>query len=401
MNTLKSFTLMLGFASFTTQAVADSLPYDALELEHVAALQTSAGVTEQPSWTLTSTNVIHPLEGQVLRTPSLQVGETAVITVQFQGSGGVAVFDLSVLHGEGNYVDFLINDMLHTRISGTNRQEGIQVALPLGEDITLTWRYVKQHHTEGTADYAQLEYLHIENDFDRDADGLHDAWEYSYFGHLDAEAKEDVDADHLTNLMEMQQQTHPLQWDTDADQLADGWEVIYNYDPLQPNPALDAHLLRERGQSFVQKARALLQAEDETASLKLFKRAARIFFFADAQYQLGQWHSSPDHGVQSYKRAARFFLQAAQQGHTQAQYALGKAYEHGEGVRKNLTTAITWYQQAANQGHALTSCAYNSTSRFTANTACKGHGCISRRCAGQGRPSTAKTTADGGIQAAA
>ena len=64
---------------------------------------------------------------------------------------------------------------------------------------------------------------------DEDGDGLSDAWEERFFGHLDQTAEADADDDGLTNLQEQEEATHPAQADTDEDGLADGAEV--NGDP--------------------------------------------------------------------------------------------------------------------------------------------------------------------------
>ena len=54
---------------------------------------------------------------------------------------------------------------------------------------------------------------------------------------------------------------------------------------------------------------------------------------------------------QDYKEAAKWYGQAARQGHHDAQYNLGAMYHIGEGVPKDLNKAANWYQLAANQGH--------------------------------------------------
>ena len=107
---------------------------------------------------------------------------------------------------------------------------------------------------------------------DSDSDGLIDGWEWYLFSYaklgLDPtkndtdndgtpDSLEDFDGDNLTNLNEQGNytlpnkadtdddalsdweeiviyKTNPINWDTDGDGLSDGWEVKYNFDPLDP-----------------------------------------------------------------------------------------------------------------------------------------------------------------------
>ena len=63
----------------------------------------------------------------------------------------------------------------------------------------------------------------------KDNDGLPNAWEMSYFGHLNYGPNDDPDGDGLTNLMELQLGTDPTQFDadTDNDGLPDSWEMTH------------------------------------------------------------------------------------------------------------------------------------------------------------------------------
>lgn len=54
----------------------------------------------------------------------------------------------------------------------------------------------------------------------------------------------------------------------------------------------------------------------------------------------------------NYAEAAKWYRQAADQGHTSAQTYLGYMYQQGQGVPKDETEAVRWYRQAANQGYA-------------------------------------------------
>ena len=53
------------------------------------------------------------------------------------------------------------------------------------------------------------------------------------------------------------------------------------------------------------------------------------------------------------KEAARWFTQAARQGHAEAQSNLGWIYAQGEGVAVNKAEAARWWKKAAAQGDSL------------------------------------------------
>jgi len=50
--------------------------------------------------------------------------------------------------------------------------------------------------------------------------------------------------------------------------------------------------------------------------------------------------------------AIKYYLDAAQRGHTGAMNDLGGVFEYGRGVPKNMATALVWYERAAELGHA-------------------------------------------------
>ena len=74
---------------------------------------------------------------------------------------------------------------------------------------------------------------------------------------------------------------------------------------------------------------------------------------AEAHFQLGLKHGNGDGVPKDGAEAARWFLKAAEQGHTGAQLLLGAAYGLGEGVPKDDAEAARWYRKAAEQGNAM------------------------------------------------
>ena len=72
---------------------------------------------------------------------------------------------------------------------------------------------------------------------DVDRDGLPDAWELGIFGNTNATTFGDGDQDGLSNIREYDNDTNPLDSDTDNDGMSDGFEVTYLLDPLNPSDA--------------------------------------------------------------------------------------------------------------------------------------------------------------------
>lgn len=73
---------------------------------------------------------------------------------------------------------------------------------------------------------------------------------------------------------------------------------------------------------------------------------------ADGQYQEGLRHLTGEGVAQDYAVAARWFEEAAAQGHAEAQYMLGVAYYAGRGVDQDHRRAVSWFTKAAEQGHS-------------------------------------------------
>ena len=61
--------------------------------------------------------------------------------------------------------------------------------------------------------------------------------------------------------------------------------------------------------------------------------------------------------MENYEEAIKWFLKAAEKGHTQAQYTLGSCYENGQygsgqSTGTNPAEALKWYRKAVEQGNA-------------------------------------------------
>jgi hypothetical protein len=100
------------------------------------------------------------------------------------------------------------------------------------KDVTVTAAHpviiqVKHIATGGNATISGLQ-LAYKGEVDTDADGLPDAWELKWFGHLTYSANDDPDADGLTNLREYQLALEPLRADSDADGLSD----LYDFESV-------------------------------------------------------------------------------------------------------------------------------------------------------------------------
>ncbi|MDX1379636.1 MAG: tetratricopeptide repeat protein [Xanthomonadales bacterium] len=77
-----------------------------------------------------------------------------------------------------------------------------------------------------------------------------------------------------------------------------------------------------------------------------------------AQFSMGYvyYKAGQDPNVQGvsrdFRRAARWFRRAADQGHSGAQYNMGVLHLHGHGVAQDPVMAYAWLRQAERQGHA-------------------------------------------------
>ena len=72
---------------------------------------------------------------------------------------------------------------------------------------------------------------------------------------------------------------------------------------------------------------------------------------AEAAYQMGEKYLYGRGVAKDNKKAAEYYLKAANVGHAEAQYSLGFCYMYGYGVNKDLQKAREWFTKAAAQGH--------------------------------------------------
>ncbi len=70
-----------------------------------------------------------------------------------------------------------------------------------------------------------------------------------------------------------------------------------------------------------------------------------------SQHDLGALYASGQIMDVNYKKAAYWFLKAAENGVANAHYNLGVMYHQGMGLKRNVKKALYWYKQAATMGH--------------------------------------------------
>ena len=71
-----------------------------------------------------------------------------------------------------------------------------------------------------------------------------------------------------------------------------------------------------------------------------------------AQLELGYRYDIGSGVAMDKRKAAFWYLKAAEQKHPVAQYNVGTMIEHGEGCGKDPQNAVNWYIKSANQGYA-------------------------------------------------
>ncbi len=73
---------------------------------------------------------------------------------------------------------------------------------------------------------------------------------------------------------------------------------------------------------------------------------------AVANYSLGEMYNTGESVPKDYKKAAKFYRLASDQGFAQAQNRLGEMYMYGHGVPQDYKETVKWLKLAAEQGHA-------------------------------------------------
>jgi TPR repeat protein len=71
---------------------------------------------------------------------------------------------------------------------------------------------------------------------------------------------------------------------------------------------------------------------------------------ANSQYMLGSMHDRGDGMSPDYIRAVAWYRKAAENGHISAQFELGRKYAKGKGVPQNYAEAYVWFSLAAASG---------------------------------------------------
>jgi TPR repeat protein len=90
----------------------------------------------------------------------------------------------------------------------------------------------------------------------------------------------------------------------------------------------------------------LSQKSDYRGAMRLWHPLAEKGFL-DAQIHLGIMYRDGIGVAKNSVKAAKWFRQAAQQGHPIVQNALGEMYSRGEGVPVNYIEAVKWFRLSA------------------------------------------------------
>lgn len=98
----------------------------------------------------------------------------------------------------------------------------------------------------------------------------------------------------------------------------------------------------EEGNAEAQYQLGLLYSGKFNLSYKVF-RGYFLYVFRRYEYRSVSHYS---HGCRNYRKAAKWFLQAAEQGHTEAQSKVAECCFDGNGVPKNPEEAIKWLYKA-------------------------------------------------------
>lgn len=127
------------------------------------------------------------------------------------------------------------------------------------------------------------------------------------------------------------------------------------------------------GQDLVESMRQMLKSQqgdisdNQRVGLTLILESARQGY-APAQNSMGDACLNGSYGVEEdCSEAAKWYLEAAEQGDADAQYSLGKLYAEGSGVNQNFSEALQWWLKAASHGE-------RSAMKALGNAYCKGQG---------------------------
>jgi predicted Zn finger-like uncharacterized protein len=101
--------------------------------------------------------------------------------------------------------------------------------------------------------------------------------------------------------------------------------------------------------------RCYYYAQDYKKAAKWYAKAAEQGL-ADAQWRLGSMFHEGQGVTQDYNEAVKWYTKAAEQGEPNAQCNLGAMFYTGQGVTQNYNEAVKWYTKAAEQGETDAQC---------------------------------------------
>ncbi len=123
--------------------------------------------------------------------------------------------------------------------------------------------------------------------------------------------------------------------------------ATFTFHPRSATGVLAAHGVREAAPPLPVTADARPLANEPLAELERRARAGE----AAALRELAHRHATGRGVPRDPDKAARLYLQAAEQGDAEALYRLGLAYRQGEGVSRNDVAAFMLFDLAAARGH--------------------------------------------------
>ncbi|MEY8212841.1 MAG: tetratricopeptide repeat protein [Colwellia sp.] len=115
--------------------------------------------------------------------------------------------------------------------------------------------------------------------------------------------------------------------------------------------SLTFYVYANEAEDWFDKGYAASQLKDYKKAVKWYLKAAEQGH-ADAQINLALMYDIGQVVAQDYKRAAKWYLKAAEQGDAGAQFNIALLYKIGQGVPKDYEQAAKWYLKVAEQGPA-------------------------------------------------